>query len=109
MLKNYIKIAFRNIRRHSIYSFINIFGLAVGLASAIVIGSWVYQEWSYDSHFEHSDRIYRIGVNFFNFGDMAPGPERFNQTAEHFPEVVIAAKWQHRRSGKPAQRTNIEL
>lgn len=91
MLKNYIKIAFRNIRRHFTYSFINIAGLAVGLASAIVIGLWVYQEWSYDRHFENSDRIYRVGVNFYNIGDMAPGPERFTRSAQKFPEVEIAA------------------
>ena len=92
MLKNYIKVAIRNIRQHPVYSSINIIGLAVGLASAIVIGRWVYQEWSYDKHFVNSDRIYRVGVNFMNVGDMAPGPPQFSQYAREFPEVERAAR-----------------
>lgn len=62
-------------------------GLAVGLASAIVIGLWVYQEWSYDRHFDDADRIYRIGVNFMNVGDMAVGPPQLNNYLREFPEV----------------------
>ena len=73
MFKTYFTIAFRNFRKFKIYSFINVFGLAVGFASAMVIGLWVHQEWSCDRHFEHAGRIYRVGVNFMNIGDMAPG------------------------------------
>lgn len=87
MLNNYIKTAFRNIYRHLSYSLINILGLAVGLASAIVIGLWVYQEWSYDRHFEDADRIYRVGVNFMNVGDMAVGPPQLNDYLREFPGV----------------------
>ncbi|MDX1619015.1 MAG: ABC transporter permease, partial [Balneolaceae bacterium] len=90
MILNYLKIAFRNIRRNFIYSFINIAGLAVGLASAIVIGLWVHQEWSYDRHFKDADRIYRVGVGFMSIGDMAPGPELFTLSARAFPEVQRA-------------------
>jgi len=61
------------------------------LASAIVIGLWVFQESSYDRHFAHSDRIYRVGVEFMNIGQMAPGPEQFTLTARDFPEVERAA------------------
>lgn len=87
MLKNYLKIAFRNIRGNFTYSFINIFGLAIGLASAIVIGLWVHQESSYDEHFENADRIVRVGVSFANIGEMAPGPEQFNEVVSPFPEI----------------------
>ncbi|MDX1672748.1 MAG: ABC transporter permease, partial [Balneolaceae bacterium] len=66
------------------------FGFGIGLASAIVIGLWVYQEWSYDRHFEHADRIYRVGVGFMNIGDMAPGPPQFSEFARDFPEVEKA-------------------
>jgi len=92
MLKNYIKVAIRNIRQHPVYSSINIIGLAIGLASAIVIGRWVHQEWSYDKHFAHSERIYRVGVNFMNVGDMAPGPPQFSEYVREFPEVERAAR-----------------
>jgi putative ABC transport system permease protein len=73
-----------------LYSFINVIGLAIGLASAIVIGSWVYQELSYDRHFERAGDIYRVGSNFFNVGAMAPGPEKFTPAARQFPEVELA-------------------
>lgn len=101
MLKNYFKIAFRNIRKNFTYSFINIFGLAVGLASAIVIGLWVYQEWSYDRHFEDSDRIYRVGVNFMNVGDMAVGPPQLNNYVRDFPEVE--------KTGRLYGRSNMKV
>jgi putative ABC transport system permease protein len=91
MLKNYLKIAFRNIRGNFTYSFINIFGLAIGLASAIVIGLWVHQESTYDEHFENADRIVRVGVSFANIGEMAPGPEQFNEVVSPYPEVELTA------------------
>lgn len=90
MLKNYFKIAFRNLSRNKLYGVINILGLALGLASSFVIGTWVFQELSYDRHFENADRIYRVGTNFFNVGDLANGPEIFDATVEEFPEVTAA-------------------
>jgi len=59
MLKNYLKIAFRNIKNHKIYSFINITGLAVGMACCILILLWVRDEFSFDKFHEHYDDIYR--------------------------------------------------
>ena len=49
MLKNYIKIAFRNLIRKKAFSFINIFGLAIGMACTILILLWVQDELSYDN------------------------------------------------------------
>lgn len=60
MLKNYLKIALRNIKKHKAYSFINIAGLAVGMTCCILILLWVQDELSYDKHHEKADRIYRI-------------------------------------------------
>ncbi|MCL4511471.1 MAG: ABC transporter permease [Bacteroidetes bacterium] len=60
MLKNYLKIAFRNILRNKVYSFINIAGLAVGMAACITIFVYVQHEYSYDSFNKKADRIYRI-------------------------------------------------
>jgi len=59
MLKNYIKTAIRTITRHKGYSFINLAGLAVGLAACILILLWVQDELSYDRFHENGDRIYR--------------------------------------------------
>jgi putative ABC transport system permease protein len=71
---------------------INIAGLAIGFASAMLIGIWVYQEWNYDRHYEGADRIYRIGVNFMSVGDLAVGPVQFTDYAREFPEVESATR-----------------
>ncbi len=75
MLRNYFLIAIRNIQRQLSYSLINVFGLAIGIACSLVIFLYVYAEWSYDRHFKNSDRIYKIGVSFFNMGPFGIGPE----------------------------------
>ncbi|MGB2763542.1 MAG: ABC transporter permease, partial [Candidatus Aminicenantaceae bacterium] len=63
MFKNYIKIAFRNIRKHKGYSFINIAGLAIGLACCLLILVWVLDELSYDKFHENSPYLYRVEEN----------------------------------------------
>ena len=60
MWKNYLKIAFRNLKLHKYYTLINIFGLAVGLTVCILIFLWVQAEWSYDRFHENASRIYRV-------------------------------------------------
>ena len=60
MLKNYLKIAFRNLRKHKLYSFINILSLTVGITSCVLISLYVKQELSYDTYFKDAENIYRI-------------------------------------------------
>ena len=60
MLKNYFKIAWRNLLRHKVYSAINIMGLAIGIAACILIFLFVRDELTYEDHFDKADRIYRI-------------------------------------------------
>jgi predicted permease len=60
MIKNYFKIAWRNLLKNKMYSFVNIFGLAVGMAVTIMIGLWVNDELSHDDYFENKDRIAQI-------------------------------------------------
>ncbi|WP_028298856.1 ABC transporter permease [Olivibacter sitiensis] len=62
MLKNYIKIAFRNLRRHKSFSLLNIAGLAIGMTSSILILLWVLHERSYDRFHAHANEIYRVTV-----------------------------------------------
>jgi putative ABC transport system permease protein len=57
MIKNYWKIALRYMSRHKTYSFINIAGLSIGLAVSMLIGLWIYDEWSYNRAFDNYDRI----------------------------------------------------
>jgi len=58
MLKNFFKIAYRNLVKSKGFSFINIVGLAVGMASAMLIMMWILNEVSYDQFHEKKDRIY---------------------------------------------------
>ncbi len=67
MLRNYFKIAFRNIIRHKAYSLINISGLAIGMASSILILLWVQHELSYDRFHKNAGEIYRITSNAGDF------------------------------------------
>ncbi|RAK37076.1 UNVERIFIED_ORG: putative permease [Chitinophaga ginsengisegetis] len=64
MLKNYIKITFRHLWKNKTYSFLNIFGLAIGLACAGVIFLWVEDEVTYDSSHVKKDRIYQVWENW---------------------------------------------
>ncbi len=63
MFKNYIKIAFRNLWKNKGYSAINIFGLAIGLATCLMITLYVVDELSYDKFNTKADRIYRINTD----------------------------------------------
>jgi putative ABC transport system permease protein len=67
MIKNYFKIAFRNITRHKAYSLINISGLAIGMACSILILLWVQHELSYDRFHKNADYIFRITCNASDF------------------------------------------
>lgn len=60
MLKNYFKIAIRNLIKNKLYSLINIFGLAVGLTAFLFILIYVQDELSYDNYHEYADQIYRV-------------------------------------------------
>ena len=60
MLKNYLKIALRNLLKHKGYSLINILGLAIGLACCMLIILFVRQELSYDSFHEKAEQIHRL-------------------------------------------------
>ena len=59
MFQNYLKIAFRNLVRNKVYSFINIGGLAVGMAVAMIIGLWIYDELSFNKYHQNYDKIGR--------------------------------------------------
>lgn len=64
MLKTYFKLAYRNIIKDKVYSIINITGLAIGLASSILILLWVQNELSYDKFHKNAGQIYRIASDF---------------------------------------------
>jgi hypothetical protein len=60
MFKNYIKIAWRNLIKNKAHTFINVTGLSVGMAVAVLIGLWIWNELSYDKYHDNYDRIVRV-------------------------------------------------
>jgi putative ABC transport system permease protein len=60
MWKNYLLVTFRNLWRNKSFSAINIVGLSIGMAAALLIGLWVQNEYSYDSFYTNADRTYRL-------------------------------------------------
>jgi putative ABC transport system permease protein len=60
MIKNYFKIAWRNLLKNKVYSFINIFGLAIGMAVTIMITLWVIDELNFNTFFENHDQIAQV-------------------------------------------------
>lgn len=98
MLKNYMKITLRNIKRHKGYSFINIAGLSVGMACFILILIYVQYELSFDTFHDKADRLYRIIER--RPGDVRLGHDYYARTPAHlapallreYPEVVNATR-----------------
>ena len=66
MISNYLLIALRNFQRQKLFAFLNMFGLALGLASAILIFLYVSDELQYDVMHPHYKDTYRLGVSFTN-------------------------------------------
>jgi putative ABC transport system permease protein len=97
MLFNYLKIAFRSIKRQKGYIAINIIGLAIGMACCILIMSWVYDELSYDRYHENIDNLYLVTTvdNYPNnekvFFAVAPPPLGPVLKAE-YPEIENTAR-----------------
>lgn len=98
MLKNYLKMTLRNIKRHKRYSFINIAGLSVGMTCFVLIMLYVQYELSFDTFHEKADRLYRIIER--RPGDIRLGHDYYARTPAHlaptllreYPEVANATR-----------------
>ena len=94
MLRNYLIIAFRNVRKNKVFSAINIFGLGIGLAACLLIFQFVTFELSYDKFNEKFDRTYRITNDRFQNGKLIQHGTIMYPTigptmAKDFPEVEM--------------------
>ncbi|MBL0745877.1 ABC transporter permease [Chryseolinea sp. Jin1] len=104
MLKNYFTIALRNLSKHRFYTFINITGLAIGIASCLIITLYISQDLSFDKHFANADRIYRLDSETHfngNHFSLAVAPPLAAPTLLHdYPEIEATAnfrQWGWRR------------
>src|SRR6267154_5238914 len=96
MLSNYLKIALRNLMRNRVYSAINIFGLAMGVACCLLLALYIQDEVSYDKHHQRLDDLYRVITKFqSDLGVEKSGtasPPIAMTLKEEIPEVEVAAR-----------------
>ena len=106
MFRNYLKIAFRNVKRHKAYAFINIAGLAIGMACCILIISFIATELSYDRFHKNSDRIYRLCLDANLGGNQIRMPINTAPSGpaliQDYPEVLDAVRL------RPLQNVSIK-
>ncbi len=96
MIQNYLKVIVRNILRYKGYSFINIFGLTIGIVCFVLIALFVQDELSYDRYHQKADRIYKVGISALVndseiHGNLASAPFAFT-LLEEFPEVEAVTR-----------------
>ncbi|MBS1597381.1 MAG: ABC transporter permease [Bacteroidetes bacterium] len=96
MFKNYFKTAWRNIIRSKGYSFLNISGLAIGMAVALLIGLWAHYQYSYDKFLPNYQQAYRVQRNFNSNGDTLTFPTTSLKLADalkrEIPEIEYVAE-----------------
>jgi len=101
MIKNYFKIAWRNLFRNRVSSFINIGGLTVGIAVAILIGLWIYDELSFDKYHQDYERIAQIMTRgndpkegaFINNSLQYPLASELQTTYKNNFKYIVRASW----------------
>ncbi|SHM57944.1 ABC transporter permease [Mucilaginibacter sp. OK098] len=99
MIKNYLKIAYRNLVKNKAHSFINITGLSVGMAVAMLIGLWIWDELSFDKNFKNYNNLAQVRQNFNINGETGTGTsvpwpigaEIFKNYGSSFKAVTMAS------------------
>ena len=96
MLKNYLKIAWRNLLRHKVYSAINVFGLALGVGCCLLLALYILDETSYDKHHQRAGDLYRIVSKFQSDKGLdrlrTASPPIAMTMKEEIPEVEFAVR-----------------
>ena len=112
MLRNYFTIALRNLLKHRFYTFINITGLAIGIASCLIITLYIAYELSYDKHFNGYEQIYRVDSeikfngNHYKLAVMpAPAAAAFKKDLPEVEASVQFRQWGWRRVKRDIENT----
>src|SRR5690606_19924509 len=102
MFKNYIKIAWRNLKKQPFFTFLNTFGLAIGMAGGLLISLYIYDELSFDNMFADADRIHRVNVDIKFGGKETSGAEVSAPMAaainKDLPQVEMVTRFRNRAS-----------
>src|SRR5580700_9022253 len=92
MLRNYIKLAFRHLLKKKTFSFINIFGLTVGLTSCVLIGLFIADELSFDTFNRNAARTARVTMEFATSGAVNSAAVSGTRVGPRFQSVFPAVK-----------------
>ncbi len=112
MFRNYFTVALRNLRKNKGFTLINVFGLAMGLATCLLIVFYVFDELSYDRYNVKADRIYRVN-NDIKFGGtegsyaIAPSPAAAALKAD-FPEIEAVTRFRN-QGGNQVRKGNQNI
>ena len=99
MIRNYFKIAWRSLKKQPFFTFLNIFGLAIGMAGSLLIGLYIYDELNYDTTFPDADRIYRINTDMKfggEAGEYSETPAPMAKTVVNdIPQIEMATRFRN--------------
>ncbi len=99
LFRHYIKSAFRNVKRDKQYLMINTLGLSLGIACALLLIAYIYNELSFDRHFKNADRIYRVSCSTLidnSYSEFAPIPPAIGLALkDELPEIETLARFQY--------------
>ncbi len=97
MFKNYLKIAWRSLKKQPFFTFLNTFGLAIGMAGALLIGLYIYDELTYDNMFVDAARIHRVNADIKFGGEVTNTAEVSAPMAkalmDNLPQVELATRF----------------
>ncbi len=98
MIRNYVLLFLRNLQRQKLFSFINLLGLTVSIASTLIIYLYVVHEFSYDDFHAHANRLYRVNQTFIWSKDETTlfsrtGPGVAHALKEELPEVELVSSF----------------
>ncbi|MFC5407917.1 ABC transporter permease [Larkinella bovis] len=114
MLRNYLKIAWRNIAHNKSFSAINILGLALGMACSLLIGLWIQDEFSTDRFHANGPQLYNVMERQFYDGKVEAGSGTpgllADELKKEFPEIAYAASlsWEQERTFRVGDQLNKE-
>lgn len=112
MFKNHLKIAWRSLKKQPFFTFLNTFGLAVGMAGGILISLFIYDELSFDKMFIDSDRIYRINIENKNGGEVnkyaSVAPLLGPTLKRDYPQIEMVTRFRNTNS-KLLRKMDSEL
>ena len=100
MIINNLKIAWRSLKKQPFFTFLNTFGLAIGMAGGLLISLYIYDELSYDKVFADADRIYRVDVDI-KFGGEAQAFAEVGAPVVRQPVAVVVRTHSLGRSAFP--------